>query len=372
MKNVLRFLKATTQLAFVAVGVFMATATFAAADPDENVTAVPIVNITDDSAGASTSYAIGLTLADTDATTFTFLIGDSVSGDPSTSGFDWSSVSFGPAVGVAGEGSVLEKDGTSYGYTVTVTSLTSTSPQFGFSNLVNTDTAGCYSVIVTTDPPVEGARLTESEPFTIGDGSCDETEESVSTDPLSAVAVGDHLAVSWDAYTDDETLASYRVGYSLNEDLSESTYVDLATTETSYVFDLDTATTYYLNIHGLDSNGDFVLIPYESVTATTGAKTLSKTRYAQPTVKKIGKKKATVKWEASVAAEFVRKFKVEVLTRKGKRVALYKNVSADVLKKVVTGLTSNKKYDARVKAVYDVNGTNTAGKWSKVKGFTTD
>lgn len=344
-----------------------------AGDPDANVTSVVSVEMVDDTAGATSNYAIGLSLADIDATSFSFLIQDARTGDPTAAGFNWHGVSFGPSTGVEGTGSVLEKDGLSYGYTVTVTSLTSTSPQFGFSNLVNSSTAGCYVLIVTTEnPPTGESNFTESTSFTIGDASCDEIEETVPTGSISAVSVGDHVAVSWDAYTEDETLATYRVGYSLNEDLSESTFVNLATTETSYMFDLAKETTYYINIYGLDNDGGAVHIPYDIATVTTGAKTLAKTRYAKPTVKKIGKKKATVKWEASAAAEFVTKFKVEVLTKKGKQVAIYKNVSADVLKKVVTGLTSNKKYDARVKAVYDVNGTNTAGKWSRTKAFMTN
>lgn len=344
-----------------------------AGDPDANVTSVVSVEIVDDAAGATSNYAIGLSLADIDATSFSFFIQDATTGDPVASGFDWESATFGPSVDVEGTGSVVSKDGASYGYTVAVTSLTSTFPHFGFSNVVNSATAGCYMLVVTTNsPPTNESNVTESDSFTIGDGSCDDTEKSETTDSLSAVAIGDYVAVSWEAYTADETLANYRVGYSLSEDLSDATFVSLATTKTSYVFDVDTSTTYYITMYGQDSEGSNITIPYNNVAVTTGVKTIAKTRYAKPTVKNIRKKKATVKWNASEAAEFVTKFKVEVLTKKGKRVKLYKNVSADVVKKVVKGLTSNKKYKARVKAVYDVNGTNTAGKWSKTKAFMTN
>lgn len=356
----------------------LASTPFVATAADANVSSAS-VNITDNLAGASTSYSITVVLAAGDYTKLHVVAQEYPNGVPTESGYDFTNAAFGPVTSsTLSDSGVLEAGGVAYGYSIDADNSVG-NISFDLSNVEN-PVDGCYVLLLTTDTtPGSGSDFTATDPYSIGEGTCDSSGDGSDTVGNATVTtLGENLVIDWDAHQLAE--GGYFVAYSTDEKLAEGDETEsiAVASGTYYVAkNLDVNTAYYVSVEALDSNNDSVTSPSLGLSGVTGKKKLVNKRYDKPTIKKkkIKKKKATVKWDENTSPALA-KYKIEIKrnNKKQKLVKRYKNVSTSKTNKVMKSLKPGTKYKVRMKAVYDfkvASGKNAQNKWSKWKTFKT-
>ncbi len=366
-------------LRYLLLGVVFLAAPAVAIAADANIESAEITSLGSSTAGATTSYTIGLTPTGTfeAGDTITMLAQEYPSGSPDSSGFSFADT-WVLTLDCDITGSVYQ-DGV--GYQITYDSADSSRCLIGFDSITNSSVDGCYSFIFTTDEtPGESSDFTSlDEPFEIGSGDCSADagsgDDEASSFDLTATVFGENIGLSWEAVdgADNYTVWYSSVSASDARDLDSTTngsQLVSSGTETT-LENLDPQTTYYLFIDANQDGASEALDSTADVTVST-AKKISNQRANKPKLKKKSrkKKKLTVKWEAPEAVDYVEKYKLSVYKKKGKKwkkVKSYKKIKASKTKKVVKGLNPGTKYKVRMKVVYDTGDKTKWSKYSKVR-----
>lgn len=293
-----------------------------------------------------------------------FFLQDANTGDPSVSGFDFSNA-YSLSAGLAADGAA----NSTFGWALTLTSDASAS-QFsvGIGDLVNTDTAGCYVLMMTTDTPNETAEYVESDPISIAGANCDETggDNSVDTRPelenLTITPFGNAIFIDWDLYTDDDNVeyTQYSVVYGTDPTLQVYDQMTVENASQTVISSLDQSETYYVNVQAISGElGEESPTAFNSEEVVMGSKSIKKTRARKPGSEKIKKDKFTAQLlKTSGMENFIVTTKLEV--RKGRHhqlVKRYKNIDGSKTKKVVKdiGLLQGHTYTIRQKWVLDMS-----------------
>lgn len=364
----------------ISVLAFLLVPAITQATNDENITSIGVVNITDTTPNTSTSFSATVTFANTSIDTLYLLMQEQPSGNPSESGFGWENVTFGPAVGISGQGVPYTSGSMVVGYMIDVTS-NSTSASLGFNNLGITATDGCYALLMTTSEPAQDTDFTVSDPFEVGSGDCDSVAEDAPSElsNVAGVGFGSNLGFVWDAY-DDENLAGYSIMYSTDEsELSagDATMTAPITGTSTVISDLDKNTTYYYVVEAQDADGARLAASATSSVATEN-KDIPKQKFSKLKKKKVKKQTFVINWQRwkdSLSAneiDFIDKVTLEIRSKKnGKAKTLvkkYKNLSPTKNKiKVTKKFTEPKaKYYARAQATYSTAETTKWSNWIKV------
>lgn len=348
---------------FVALAISLLFPLASQATDDSRITSITVVEQSDSTASATATYDLELVTSATISSgeTLSLMVQgyneDTSTDSPLDSGFDFSGVTMNSHT-ITGTGVAPS----TFYYQITLTAnLPAGTHDLALEGLINSGVEGNYVFGATTGVFAEGTASTISADFIIGTLTTELVESN-----LTATAFGTNIGTTWPAL---DGAAGFIVLVSLNEDLSDSTNVDVGA-DLSYIFSgLTPNTTYYVAITGYDSEGGSVIVPYPSVTATTGG-LIADTRFSKPTVpnKTIKTHQAKVKWSEAEAIDYVASYSLN-LKRGHKTIKTYQTISATKLAKTLKRLKSDKNYTVQVRANY-VTGEST--KWSKTVKFHTD
>lgn len=280
-------------------------------------------------------------------------------GDSSTAGFDFSATTFTSST-ITATGTAVS-GGTEYSLNFT-NSVPAGEQSFTLSGIENSATEASYVMGLSVTMNPTSADFTTSDNF------------EIATDPCSGIVTTELATLTADPFGTNVlvmrsdavngTASTYTLAYATSQeaiDNDTATSVDMTTATTATVQTLDPKTLYYVQVRALDSNN--CVLEQSVVTATT-EKTLATQRYVKPTVKKIAKQSAVVKWTSD---DYVSSYDLQ-LWSKNKLRKTFKNLT--VLKRSLGKdvLKPGKTYQVRVRATYDTAETT---RWSKFSEFTT-
>lgn len=332
---------------------------------DTNITSVVIDDISSTEPGATATYQITFTSENTIGNgggfeLKMFPVSDGVIGASSTTVFNFGGSSFASNTVQADATAVNQNKELSVALTSTLSPGTYT---FTIQNAANTLTEGQYALGLSSAINASDSQFTVTDSFTITTDPCSSIVTET-LDGVDAIGFGTSINVSRGEYTSTDvvlyTLAYATSQAAIDDDTAET--VDMTTNSSVILQDLEFSTTYYVQVRALDANN--CVVASSTVNADTDVQAISSQRYQQPTVRKIRKRSALVKWSGDA---IVSSYKMQLWKGK-KKIKTFKQLTEK--RKLITKkyLKPNTRYEVRVKAMFVSNETS---RWSKFKKFQT-
>lgn len=331
---------------------------------DDNISNVIVDSISDTTPGATADYQITFThqfpLNDGGGMTIRmFPMTDGIVGASGSTGFDFTNTTFSSAT-LGGEGTSVTS-GAEYSITFSETEAPSTHT-FTLSNVTNTSTESDYAIGLSVTFNAQDEDHTTSDSFAIFSDPCEGIETTELTG--SSVATFGTNAIISRGSVDGES-NTYSLAYATSQediDTDVASTVDITSGSEYVVTDLLPETLYYFRTRATDTNN--CVLAQTSLTGTTET-VIADTAYTKPTVTRIKRRSAKVRW---IAEPYVDSYTLQVWSPK-KRLKTFRNITTT--SKVLTKkhLRAGKKYKVRVRAYYEETAEKTD--WSEFKRFRT-